>query len=163
VCEIPLTAGSTLACFDGAAVATGLCCGAGGFFKTLPNKVTKWFLNCGEGSNTKAELLGLWTTLALASLWSLDHLQVFGDSRVIIDWINQKSKLHSIQIEGWKDKTLNLSKLFRDINFRHFSRIHNKEADVLSKRALGEKAGRLSVFHCENGIDSPITHINLFE
>ena len=58
-CEIPLTNGSTLACFDGAAVATGLCCGAGGFFKAHPKRITKWFLNCEEGSNTKAELLGL--------------------------------------------------------------------------------------------------------
>jgi ribonuclease HI len=155
VCEIPLTADSTLACFDGAARATGLCCGAGGFFKALPNKVTKWFLNCGEGSNTKAELLGLWTTLALASLWSMDHLRVFGDSRVVIDWINQKCKLQSVQIEAWKEKTLYLSKLFRDINYRHFSRIHNKEADALSKRALGEKSGRLSCSTVKMGLKVP--------
>jgi ribonuclease HI len=158
-----LTAGYTLACFDGAAASTGFCCGAGGFFKSHTKRTTKWFLNCGVGTNTKAELLGLWTSLALASLWSINHILVLGDSRVIIDWINQKCKLHSVHIEGWKEKTQDLSKLFTDINFRHISRTHNKEADALSKRALSGEVGRLSVFHCENGIESSISSIDIFE
>jgi ribonuclease HI len=162
-CEISLTDGYTLACFDGAAASTGLCCGAGGFFKTHQKRITKWFINCGEGTNTKAELLGLWTALALASQWSLDHLLVLGDSRIIIDWINNKCKLHSVHIEGWKDKTKFLSKLFMNVKFQHFSRTYNKEADALSKRALSGEVGRLSIYHCENGLESPISNINLFE
>jgi len=59
--------GSTLVCFDGAALSNGLCCGAGGTFKSHPSRITKWFLNCGAGSNTKAELMGLWASLFLAS------------------------------------------------------------------------------------------------
>jgi len=80
VCEISLSLGYTLVCFDGAVESTGLCCGAGGFFRTHSKRITKWFINCGEGTNTKEELLGLWTSLALASLWSIDHLQILGDS-----------------------------------------------------------------------------------
>jgi hypothetical protein len=34
VCELNLAGGYTLACFDGAAMPNGFCCGAGGFFKT---------------------------------------------------------------------------------------------------------------------------------
>jgi hypothetical protein len=83
-------AGHTVAFFDGAAKSSGLCCGAGGIFKMHQKRTTKWFLSCGRGSNTKAELLGLWATLLLASNWSLDHFQVIGDSKVIIDWINCK-------------------------------------------------------------------------
>jgi ribonuclease HI len=157
-----LIEGYTLACFDGAAASTGLCCGAGGFFKFHTKRTTYWFINCGEGSNTKAELLGLWTTLALASLWSLDHLLVLGDSRVVIDWINKLCNLHSIQIEGWKERTLSLSKLFMDNKYQHFSRSHNKMADALSKRALTGEVGRLSIYHSDDGIESHITHLNLF-
>lgn len=163
VYEISLSPGYSLACFDGAAESTGLCCGAGGFFRTHSKRITKWFMNCGEGTNTKAELLGLWTSLALASFWSIDHLLVLGDSRVVIDWISQKSLLRSVNIEAWKDKIQGLSNRFLDISYRHISRSFNNEADALSKRALGGVSGRLSIFHCENGSESNFTHINLFE
>jgi ribonuclease HI len=161
--EFNLAEGYTLACFDGAAQSTGLCCGAGGTFKTHPSRITKWFINCGAGTNTKAELMGLWASLTLASFWSLNHLHVLGDSRVIIDWINHNCNLQSIHIEGWKQKTQELSKLFTDINFHHIPRSHNTEADALSKRALSEVVGRLSVYHCDRGKESPISSINIFE
>lgn len=162
-CSIQLTEGYSLACFDGAATSNGHCCGAGGYFKSHQKRITNWFMNCGEGSNTKAELLGLWTALALASQWSLDYLLVLGDSRIIIDWINNKSLLHSVQIEGWKAKTKSLLKTFKHIKFQHISRNLNKEADALSKKALRGVVGRLSIYHCEDGLESPITNINLFE
>jgi hypothetical protein len=60
-------------------------------------------------------------------------------------------------------KTRELSKLFSDINFLHVPRSHNREADALSKRALNEVVGRLSVYHCDRGIESPISSINIFE
>ena len=158
-----MAAGHTLVCFDGAAQLDGRVCGAGGIFKHHPSRVTKWFLNCGLGTNTKAELMGLWASLTLAAMWSINHLLVLGDSRVIIDWITQKCKLHSIHIEGWLHLTRNLSDQFSDINYLHIPRSLNGEADALSKRALKGVVGRLSVFHSENGIDSPISSINIFE
>jgi ribonuclease HI len=161
--EFILPEGYTVACFDGAAQSSGLCCGAGGTFKTHPERTTKWFINCGVGTNTKAELMGLWASLTLASFWSLNHLHVLGDSRVIIDWINRKCNLQSIHVEGWKQKTQQLSKLFTDINFHHIPRSHNTEADALSKRALSEVVGRLSIYHCDRGQESPISSINIFE
>jgi ribonuclease HI len=154
--------GSMLACFDGAALSTGLCCGAGGTFKTHSSRITKWFLNCGAGTNTKAELMGLWATLYLASCWSINHLHVLGDSSVIVNWINLNCNLRSIHIEGWKLKTRELYNSFTDIKLQHISGSHNTEADALSKRALGEVIGRLSVFHCDNGEESHITSFNIF-
>jgi ribonuclease HI len=159
--DILLPEGFTLACFDGAAQVTGRC-GAGGTFKTHHSRITKWYFSCGVGSNTKAELMGLWTTLFLASSWSIKFLIVLGDSRVVIDWINQKSNLRSVHIEGWKLKTQALSKHFTDIRFHHFSRSFNNEADALSKKALNAEAGRLSIFHSDSGIDSPTTCISIF-
>jgi len=153
----------TLVCFDGAALPNGLCCGAGGTFKTHSSQITNWYLNCGTGSNNKAELMGLWASLYLASCWSLNHLLVLGDSRVIINWINQGCQLQSIHLEGWKQRTMELATLFTDVHFQHIPRYHNYEADALSKRALIAVAGRLSIFHFDNGIESSISSINLFE
>jgi ribonuclease HI len=163
VCDITQTEGFTLACFDGAALANGECCGAGGFFKSHATRITKWFLNCGAGTNTKAELLGLWATLTLATLWSIEKIQILGDSKVIIDWIKQQGQLHAVNIECWKIKTMELASKFKDISFQHIYRDHNKEADLLSKRALKEIKGRLSVYHWENGEESPHTYLNIFE
>jgi len=163
VVDFTLPAGHTVAFFDGAAKVNGCCCGAGGFFKAHPERSIKWFLCCGRGSNTKAELLGLWATLLLASFWSLDHIQVFGDSKVIIDWINHKCDLHSAHVEGWKAKTFLLASKFTDIAFRHLPRTFNSEADVLSKIALSHEVGRLHLFHYDRGQASFTTHLNLFQ
>lgn len=67
VCDFNLIEDYTVAFFDGAALSSGGSCGAGGFFKTHPFRTTMWFLNCGEGTNNKAELLGLWASLPLVS------------------------------------------------------------------------------------------------
>lgn len=63
-----LAEGHTIAFFDGAAHSNGSCCGAGGTFRTHPSRITNWYINCGAGTNTKAELMGLWATLALVAL-----------------------------------------------------------------------------------------------
>jgi ribonuclease HI len=152
-----------LACFDGATLSNGECCGAGGFFKTHSSRITKWFINCRAGTNTKAELMGLWATLTLAMLWSIEKIQILGDSKVIIDWINQKGQLHAMNIECWKLKTKELANKFKDISFQHIYREHNKEVDSLSKRALKELEGRLYVYHWDNGEESPHTYLNIFE
>jgi ribonuclease HI len=163
VCSLHCLEGYTVAWFDGAALANGGSCGAGGSFKSHPSRVTSWFLNCGIGTNNRAELMGLWAALYLASGWSLSHLHVLGDSRIIIDWISQKTKLLSVHNDSWMAKTLMLSKSFSDISYHHIPRSLNCEADALSKRALKGVVGRLTIFHREGGIESPSTSINVFE
>jgi ribonuclease HI len=163
VSEFTPKQGFTVACFDGAASSNGLRCGAGGIFRFHPSRITKWFINCGAGTNTKAELLGLWATLTLASFWSIKYLHVLGDSRVIIDWVNHKCNLSTVNIEGWKQKIVDLAKNFIDLSVHHIYRAHNKEADALSKRALSEIEGRLIVFHSDHGRESQLSCINIFE
>ena len=107
--------------------------------------------------------MGLWVTLTLATQWSIEKLQVLGDSKVIIDWINQKGRLHEVNIEGWKLKTKELATSFQDISFQYIYRDHNKEANFVSKRELKEPEGRLSLFLRENGTESHHSHLNIFE
>ena len=107
--------------------------------------------------------MGLWVTLTLATIWSINKLQILGDSKVIIDWINQNGNLQEVNIDCWKQKTKDLAKNFKDISFQHIYRVHNKEADLLSKRALNEIEGRLTVYHQDNGEESPLSILNIFE
>jgi len=131
VCELTLPEGVTLACFDGATLSNGRCCVAGGFFKSHDTRITKRYLNCGVGTNTKAELMGLWATLTLASHWTIDNVQILGESKVIINWINQKGQLHALNIEGWKIKTVELARNMKNTRYKHIYREHNKEVDLL--------------------------------
>jgi ribonuclease HI len=163
VVDLQWTDGTIFAFFDGAALSNGLCCGAGGTFRAHRSRTTNWFLNCGAGTNNKAELLGLWVTLLLANFWSLNHICVLGDSKLVLDWINQISELNSVHLEGWKLKTRMLAIFFSDIQFCHVPRAHNGAADALSKTALNAVVGRLTVYHCDNDIESPVSFYNLFE
>ena len=85
--------GYTIAFFDGVAITGGKRCEAGGIIKLPGSTVHKWYINYGEGTNTNTELMGVWATLTLANMWSIQKIHVLGDSKVIIDWLNQKSNL----------------------------------------------------------------------
>jgi ribonuclease HI len=74
--------------------------------------VYKWTYNCGPGTNTRAELLGVWATLSLTTRLNIDVLQVFGDSKIVIDWLNSRGKLQVISLVGWKDIIKELIKSF---------------------------------------------------
>jgi len=107
--------------------------------------------------------MGVWATLTLVNMWSIQKIQVLGDSKVIIDWLNQKSNLQTIDIEGWKHKTKDLITFFQGISFHHIYMDFNKEANLLSKQALLESEGILSFYQWVGGAGGPLTHLNLFE
>jgi hypothetical protein len=70
----PLVAGGIVGWFDGVAHSSGLNCGAGGIIRINEHRCYKWIFNCGPRTNTKAELLGAWALLTLAS-----RLSILGD------------------------------------------------------------------------------------
>jgi ribonuclease HI len=127
--------------------------------KTVDNIVYRWHINCGKGTNTKAELMGIWATLTLANHLSLPRLQAFGDSRVIIEWLNDRGKLNVCSIEGWKIRTKDLIKKFQYISFHHLYREFNKEADKLSKEALLVPEGKITYYQWEPGGAGQTKHL----
>ena len=42
----------------------------------------------GKSTNTRVELLALWTLLSFAAYLGIPTLSAFGDSQVIINWVN---------------------------------------------------------------------------
>jgi ribonuclease HI len=147
--------GYSLGCFDGADI-------AGGSLKCLDALDYRWYFNYGEGSNTKAELLGAWATLTIAKCLEIQHIHVLGDSKVIVDWLNQIRNLQAINIEGWKIKIRDLATTFQGINFQHIFREYNEEADKLSKQALSSPKGRLTYFTWHGENVGPTQHLNIF-
>jgi ribonuclease HI len=108
-------------------------------------------MNCGEGTNTKAGLISVWATLTLALHLSYPKLQILGDSKVVIDWLNKRGRLQACAIEGWKIKVQDLIKKFEVKSFQHIYRAHNKEVDILSKKSFLELEGRISFYSWQNG------------
>jgi ribonuclease HI len=126
------------------------------------NSIYKWTFNCGPGTNTRAELLGAWATLYLASRLHIDTLQILGDSRIIIEWLNKRNDLQAISLSAWKDRIRLLQLAFKKLSFIHIYRQHNKSTDLLSKEALQKKVGIITYNHWIDGHEGPPHFLTLF-
>jgi ribonuclease HI len=117
--------------FDG--VAAGGKCGVGIFLKFSSEHVIKATIVVGEGTNTKAEILGLWGLLSLAKFLHLNELMIAGDSKVIIDWFEGKCTIHSQVLSPWQQKIQAYKSHFTWLHNMHIHRQFNIIADSLSK------------------------------
>ena len=50
-------------------------------------------MGCGRSTNTRAELLALWAILRVGLLMGIPMQLIYGDSMVIISWLNRISAL----------------------------------------------------------------------
>jgi ribonuclease HI len=148
--------------FDNTSQNSGLQCGVGGCILLSDGTKITWTFNYGAGSNTKAELLGVWATLLLASRHNILDLDVRGESKIIIDWLIKKGHIKVISLECWKDRIIELVQAFSRIIFSHIYRELNVEANYLSKSALSKQIGILAYQHWTDGLGSPPQCINIF-
>jgi ribonuclease HI len=148
--------------FDGAAQCCGTLSGAGGLIKINTTTIYRWTFSCGPGTNTRAELLGAWATLHLATRLNIDHLHLIGDSSVIIEWLNHSGKLQSITLLAWMDRIRILQRHFKELIFTHASREFNREVDLLSKSALQKIVGQITYNLWLDGHEGPSHVIKIF-
>jgi ribonuclease HI len=119
--------------FNGAVTSSGQNNGVGGIIKLNEQCSYKWILNCGQGKNTRAELLGACALLTLASRLSILTIHVHGDSKATIDWLTGKGRLQVVTLDYWKHRLRGLIDIFHSISFAHVYREDNEVADNLSK------------------------------
>ena len=98
-------------------------------------------MGIGCGSNTKAELLGLWALLQSSQMMSILLVQIYGDSKVIINWAKGVTALTPPDLSHWCRETQKLISSFHDLAFSDIYREHNRNADSLSKTALSQEPG----------------------
>jgi ribonuclease HI len=108
--------------FDGASQDRGDKCGAGAVLKcpVLGTYIIK--MNCGSGTNTRAELLALWCILFFACYKKVTRLQLVGDSKVIIDWFTNENNLQVVSLHPWMTKIRELSRSFLQLKAQHIYR-----------------------------------------
>ena len=93
-------------------------------------------MGCGSSTNTRAELLALWEILRVSLMMGIPVHLMYGDSMVIISWLNRISTLDVPALIHWCDEIRNLLQLAPQVIFKHIFREHNSLADGLSKQAL---------------------------
>ena len=90
-------------------------------------------MGCGCSTNTRAELLALWAVLRVSLMMGLPMHLIFGDSMVIISWLNRLSALDVPSLMHWCDDIRNMLQLVPPVIFKHIFREHNSLTDGLSK------------------------------
>ena len=131
--SLPL--GIILGYFDGDQK-NGLC-GGGMLIKIKDKHIIKLKIGTGKGSNTILELIYSWGLLWFSILRGFLLTEVYGDSKIIIDWVNGKNDLHLLSLSGWMQIIRKLMENLHELYFKHIYRVLNREVDVLSKEAIG--------------------------
>ena len=102
-------------------------------------------LGCGKSTNTRVELLALWGLLYFAEGMGLPELQVYVDSKIISDWINDVVVLSVLELDYWCSRVKSLRLSFNSFSFQHTYREHNHIADGILKDAIYLSCGQLSL------------------
>lgn len=87
----------------------------------------------GGGTNNYAELMALRMLLTKAWEWGVSTLQVFKDSKIILEWGKGTMNCNILRLRPLLEEVKHLSSLFELITFVHVYRERNQVADRLSK------------------------------
>ena len=69
-------------------------CGCGVWLKMFPNCHYKIYLHGRNGTNMQVEILACWGLLWFASQFGVEQLWVYGDSKVLIEYLNKGRSLN---------------------------------------------------------------------
>jgi hypothetical protein len=92
----------------------------------------------------------------------LSEISVYGDSKIIIEWLCDKGQLQVHNLEGWKERILKLTNNFHSISFQHIYREYNSATNTLSKHALQQAPGKIVYFQCVGEHEGPHLSLELF-
>jgi ribonuclease HI len=122
--------------FDGASQGHPPMCGVGVVLYIKQNHYIHIRYAPGTRSNNRAEFIALWTLLETTIKKDARKLQVFGDSKLVIDWANGKNSAQDIRLANiMRDIKLTFQS-FEWLSFHHILWKLNSKADELSKEAL---------------------------
>ena len=125
--------------FDGASTTSAVGIGFSLFLNE--NHHLDFVLGVRNGSNTKAELLGLWALLHSSQMMGIPLAHIYSDSKVIINWAKGITALSPPELYHWCRESQKLISSFQDLTFSHIYHEHNWRADRLLKSALAFPPG----------------------
>lgn len=90
----------------------------------------------GNETNNYAEYMGLYKGLETCKKLNIKKLNVFGDSKLIINQLNGIYKVKNKKLKEIYDKCIKLVNFFDKITFKHVYRKNNKRADEIANKYL---------------------------
>jgi ribonuclease HI len=112
-------------------------CGAGGIIKDPHGNVISQISEyLGIQTNNYAEYKALIITLEKAIVLNIKEVEVFLDSKLVVEQMNGKWKVKNENIIPLYNEAKELILHFNSIKFTHVRRAFNKEADALANKAM---------------------------
>ena len=97
------------------------------------------------GTNNFAELCALKLLLYLARRNSLDKIQIFGDSQLVINWASSRYRILNLELAMIPRDVNRLIDCFVYVSFTHIYRERNSSADALAKARGSISEGSWSI------------------
>eukprot|EP00253_Pinus_taeda_P004922 PITA_04922 len=119
--------------FDGAANQQS--CGGGFIIYKTEQHYYSIKVGLGAGTNNFADLITLRHLLHFSMSHHISCINIFGDSKTIINWFNNISNCHIHTLSIILNEILEFKAAFNNISCSHIYREHNESADRLSKEA----------------------------
>ena len=110
--------------FDGAAA--GNIGGASFVIHLSASYFLSFSLGCGRSTNTRSELLALWALLSATNHLGIPLFTIFGDSPVIISWVNRNASLNAPLLSHCYDEILSLLQHVPSVTIKHIYHEHNQ-------------------------------------
>ena len=76
-------------------------------------------MGCGLSNKTISELLALWELLVVSKEFAIPSLHVRGDASIIINWVQGRYSLSSLNLDGWCQNIRSLESSFLSLDFAH--------------------------------------------
>ena len=107
-------------------------------------------MGLGTGTNNYAELMALKLLLCFALERNCRKIHIFGDSLVILNWINKIQRCMNISLSALYEEANRLLSNFDVITCKHVYRERNEEAYRLSKAGLNLELGTWKILETKD-------------
>ena len=92
----------------------------------------------GKATNNEAEYHALIEGLKAAAEWKPDRLEIYLDSKLVVEQVNGRWKVKEVRLQSLQTKAKELVAGFPEVEIKHVERERNKAADALANMAIDE-------------------------
>ena len=100
------------------------------------NIETEYYWNIGNDTNNMAEAYGLWQGLKQLEAMGIEEAIVLGDSRIIIQPVNEIIQCQKLRLTRLIERILSISRTFQHLEFFHILRELNGKVDLGTNKAI---------------------------
>ena len=90
----------------------------------------------GVATNNEAEYHALIEGLKAVSEWKPDRLEIYLDSKLVVEQMNGRWKVKDARMQSLQTKAKDLLASFPEVEIKHVERERNKGADALANMAI---------------------------